>query len=93
MMTRTVPIKLPGAFTYMSNVIENGHIPGVLSGTELKGKAKQFGSSYRDYRNKVAAMLFPYDIVPRIVFDEERRRYVKVWTDTISEQRIQVKLG
>lgn len=42
---------------YARDVIERGHQPGVLSGAELKGKARQYSANYaRQRRNAVAAV-------------------------------------
>ena len=35
---------------YAVGVINNGHIPGYLSGSNLKGNAKHWGSTYHHYR-------------------------------------------
>lgn len=40
---------------YVVNVINNGHLPGVLSGAELKGNARRYGGKYAVTRAKVAA--------------------------------------
>jgi len=62
---------------YRRHVVESGHVPGVLSGAELRGRAKFYGASYARSR--------------RAVFDALERAYgirvgtavhnAKVWVD------------
>ena len=39
--------------SYMYDVVENGHKPGVISGGNLAGKAKQYSASYAKTRARV----------------------------------------
>lgn len=39
--------------TYAANVIEHGHETGVLSGAEIRGRARQFGGWYYRKRQEV----------------------------------------
>lgn len=42
---------------YARHVAEYGHIPGVLSGAELKGRARRYGAWYARQRQRVASVL------------------------------------
>jgi len=46
------PVTLPKG-DYALHVLEEGHVPGVLSGAELKGKARQYGGWYARKRMEV----------------------------------------
>ena len=47
MITITIPAAAVSArATYVAHVIEAGHRAGVLSGAELRGKAKRYGVSF-----------------------------------------------
>ena len=49
---------------YALHVVERGHIPGVLSGAELSGKAAQYSSWYCRKRADVVNVLRRYGIIP-----------------------------
>ena len=81
---------------YVREVVECGHEPGVLSGAALKGKAKQYSSSYYYTRNRVGAAVHRitreqgntvYQGLELIRVNNWRasrpdsRRWVRVWSD------------
>lgn len=84
MKTVIVTTKMPEfpKGNYARHVIENGHKPGVLSGAELKGKAKKYGGWYARKREEVQSFLAQYYCVrAETIYDFNRSRWVKVWID------------
>jgi hypothetical protein len=82
METITVPAKaLQTRSHYARHVAEQGHVPGVLSGAELRGKAKQYGASYARMRRRVEGLLSLRGIHSALVLDAHSKRYVRVWVD------------
>ena len=68
MKKRLIPRSIiNGRETYQQHVIEEGHLPGVLSGAELKGKAKDWSSSYKRSRQGVGAKLNRYGIYSTLI--------------------------
>lgn len=66
--------------SYQRDVIERGHIPGVLSGGELRGKASSYGASYERTRNLIRAIIFRlYGVEDEVVYLADRSRYARVW--------------
>lgn len=82
MQTRRIPItSLPKIGTYAKSVIEDGHLPGVLSGGALRGKAKLYGGWYKRQRTAVTAALSQLGIESQLVLSEgPRPRWTRVWT-------------
>lgn len=76
---------------YAKHVITHGHQVGVLTGTELKGKAKQFGLWYAKKRNEVFRHLANLGVYSALVLHPKRHRWVRVWVDKEGEPVI-VKL-
>mgnify|MGYP000120142602 CR=1 FL=1 len=67
---------------YMEHVVNAGHVPGVLSGSEIKGKAASYGGSYARTRDKVASAVAKLVAVhDGYVYDADRARRVRVWVD------------
>jgi len=69
---------------YQRHVLEDGHQPGVLSGAELAGKARnQFGGSYAASRRAVEALLAEYDVRSELVLmassKTSPKRVARVW--------------
>jgi len=80
MLTITIPAAAVSArATYVAHVIEAGHRAGVLSGVELRGKAKRYGGSYCRARAKAAAIAAAYGVRRNLVLSASRR-WVRVWT-------------
>ena len=77
------PIVVPSASLpkgyYATYVAENGHVPGVLSGSELRGNARKWGSWYRSIRRRVAAVLADHGVSDSLVYDPQRARWVRIW--------------
>jgi len=70
---------------YMEHVVDAGHHPGVLSGAELRGKAKQYGWSYARTRSRVI------DAVRHLVGISDGyalvgSRWIRVWVDEDGER-------
>ncbi len=66
--------------SYQEHVFYNGDVPGVLSGSELKGKAKQYGGKYHHSRLEVSSWVKDnFKISDLLIFSLEKRRYVRVW--------------
>lgn len=82
MQTRRIPItSLPKIGTYAKSVIEDGHLPGVLSGGALRGKAKLYGGWYSRQRAAVTDALAQLGIESELVLSEgPRPRWTRVWT-------------
>ena len=83
MTTITIPAAaIPARATYIRHVLEAGHIPGVLSGAELKGKAKgKHGASYNRARGRAAAIAAAHGIKQALVLLPTRGRICRVWVD------------
>lgn len=75
---------------YVEEVIDRGHIPGVLSGAALKGKASKYGGSYARTRENVSAVLAQVGIKNKLFLNPETRRYQRVWVK--DGQRVQLVL-
>ena len=79
--------------SYMYDVVENGHRPGVLSGANLKGKAKQYSASYAITRASVIdAMAEATDgaVRPRKVLINSR--WARVWVDTRINEPVSIAI-
>jgi len=77
---------------YAKHVAEHGHEPGVLSGAEIRGRARQYGGWYANKRAAVAEAMMRHGVRSALRLDPERRRRVRVWTDTESQPiRIEIR--
>ena len=70
---------------YMTRAVELGHQPGVLSGAELRGKAKKYGASYAQTRANVSRA------VRQLTGISDGRalvgsRWARVWVDEDGER-------
>ena len=80
MITIFIPVTVvPRRATYIAHVIESGHRAGVLSGAELRGKARQYAGSYARSRAKAAAIAAAYGVTDGLVLSASRR-WTRVWT-------------
>lgn len=80
MTTITIPSHaLPPGY-YARSVVEQGHVPGTLSGAALQGRAKRYGAWYASMRWRVAVALAPYGIRSGIAYVRSRR--CRVWIDS-----------
>ena len=61
---------------YASHVLHNGDTPGVLSGAELAGKAKEFGGWYARQRARVEAVARKHGVSTEY---DKSRHGAKVW--------------
>lgn len=80
MQTVTVPAAIARG-SYQQHVVRHGHIPGVLSGAEIRGKARSYGAFYARSRASVAATLRALGVVQSLILHPENRRWSRVWTD------------
>jgi len=81
-MTQTITIPaaaVPARATYIAHVLEAGHRPGVLSGAELRGKARRYAGSYCRSRAKAATLAASYGVKMALVLGDNRR-WTCVWT-------------
>ena len=75
--------------SYMYDVVENGHRPGVLSGANLKGKARQYSASYAITRASVidaVAEATDGAVRPRKVLINSR--WSRVWVDAATNEPV-----
>ena len=80
MLTITIPAAAVSArATYVAHVLEAGHRAGVLSGAELRGKAKRYAGSYCRSRAKAAVIAAAYGVTDGLVLSASRR-WTRVWT-------------
>lgn len=87
--------EIPSHFgSYQHRVIERGHIPGVLSGAELTGKARNYALKYARSRSALRAWLAQYGVRDRLVLVEARegRRWCRVWTDAAGSTPVRVRI-
>jgi len=66
---------------YARYVLRNGHVPGVLSGAEIKGKASQYSGWYWRARQRVIEHAAEHGVYAKLVLDPERHRWVRVWVN------------
>ena len=79
-LTITIPAAAVSArATYIAHVLEAGHREGVLSGAELRGKAKRYAGSYCRSRAKAAVIAADYGVEENLVLSASRR-WTRVWT-------------
>lgn len=64
---------------YAEEVANNGHVPGVLSGANLSGKARSYGAWYHAMRCRVAEALRPYGVYSGLA--KVNSRLCRVWVD------------
>lgn len=78
MKTIMVPRSKFGRGNYAEHVVSNGHVPGVLSGAELRGKASEYGTWYAKKREEVI-----HDIYMAADVEVGYLKYNrKVWVDS-----------
>lgn len=78
---QTVTINLQGkgrVGDYAKHVIRHGHVPGVLSGSELTGKARQYNVGYAKQRAKAAQLVASFGVQIGYAKNENSRN-VRVW--------------
>jgi len=71
---------------YIRHVIEQGHVPGVLSGAELKGKAKhRHGANYAASRKRAIEIVHEatgaWGVAVTWGYHQINSRLAKVWQD------------
>lgn len=61
--TVTIPAsRVPPSATYIADVLHYGHRPGVLSGANLRGKARKYGAYYAKARRTAEALAKEYGV-------------------------------
>jgi hypothetical protein len=92
-MAKTIEIPsshVPSRFgRYQLHVLCRGHIPGVLSGAELAGRAREYGDRYAASRQAVARFLAQYGVTSAIV--PSLPGCPRVWVDG-NGQPVRIKL-
>lgn len=91
MKTVIVPAKLAKG-EYQYHVLESGHEPGVLSGAELQGKAREYGGVYAASRASVVARVMDYGVTDALVLLPHTRRWTRVWVDMRSRERVSLEM-
>jgi hypothetical protein len=82
--------QVPSRFgRYQIHVLCKGHIPGVLSGAELQGRAREYGDRYAASRNAVRRFVAQYGVTDAIV--RSIPGCPRVWVDT-EGQPVKIKL-
>ena len=88
MQTITIPASVvPPRATYVRNVLTGGHAPGVLSGANLRGKAKRY-ASYWQGRARAVQIAADYGVERGLVLIDSR--WAAVWT--LNGERVQIDL-
>lgn len=77
---------------YQYHVLESGHEPGVLSGAELKGKAREYGGSYAESRSSLMERVFAYGVTDDLVLMPHTRRWTRVYVDVQSRERVRIEV-
>jgi len=82
--------EVPARFgSYQLHVLCRGHVPGVLSGAELQGRAREYGDRYAASRNAVRRFVAQYGVTDAIV--RSIPGCPRVWVDT-EGQPVKIKL-
>lgn len=76
---------------YAEHVVNNGHKAGVLSGGELKGKARQYGRWYAGKRKEVEQAVYEHTsgriTVGRVLINS---RWCNVWVSAKTGEPVQL---
>ena len=75
--------------SYMYDVVESGHRPGVLSGGKLQGKARQYSANYAKTRNRVIAAVAE-TTEGRVTLGSAliNSRWARVWVDAATNEPV-----
>ena len=88
MRTIEIAANHPGR-AYARDCLENGHVPGVLSGANLQGTAKKYGRGYARSRENLTAWLEDvYGVTNELILMNSR--WCRVWIDAITGERVQL---
>lgn len=74
---------------YEAHVANNGNLTGVLSGSELKGKAREYGGWYFRKRQEVIEKVAALGVEPRAF---KARRGAILWADAQTGEPVQLIL-
>ena len=69
---------------YFRHVLENGHVPGVLSGAELRKRADKrvvFDLIGHESRIKAIGYALAYGVFEKVIFKPDLGRRCRVWAD------------
>jgi hypothetical protein len=86
MDTIHLSVALPARASYIIHALACGHIPGVLSGAELSGKARRFGAKYARSRVRAYHIASQAGVKPALLLidvgtkDKPIRRRCAVWS-------------
>ena len=83
---------IPVRATYQRDVIERGHVPGVLSGANLRGKARQYGGSYAGSR-AVAATVAARHAGAVSALRLVDSRWCRVWVNRETGERVELTIA
>ena len=75
---------------YARHVLEHGHRPNVLSGAELRGKARRYEGSYWRMRRRVMDYAAQHGVKAALVLHPVSRRLARVWVDAETGERVQI---
>lgn len=85
METIRINADVPMRAHYIRRVLDCGHVPGVLSGALLQGKARRYGASYARSRARAAAIAAQVGVMSALVpvdvgtQSKPMRRLCRVW--------------
>jgi hypothetical protein len=71
-----VVIAAPVRGSYVRHVITCGHVPGVLSGAELQGRARSYGARYERSRARACEIVAPYGVRLGVARSDSGRWFV-----------------
>ena len=91
-------VKVPASIArgeYQEWIVNNGHMPTVLSGAELQGKARLYGGRYAASRDAVIGRIAEYNVTDDVVLmrvrDNGPMRWCRVWVDMHTRSRVRVE--
>jgi hypothetical protein len=85
METITITTSVSLRASYIRHVLDCGHIPGVLSGANIKGKARRYGGKYARSRAIAATIAAQAGVKQDVILlsvgskDKSMRRHCRVW--------------
>jgi hypothetical protein len=88
-VTVAITDAIPARATYLRHVLEHGHQAGVLSGAELRGKARRY-ASYWGARARASRVAAEHGVRSDLVLSATRR-WTRVWT--LDGQPVQLVLA
>lgn len=77
-------------YQYIKHVIDNGHVPGVLSGAELRDIPAEDRAHYARCRQRAVALMLPFGV--RVGVARVDGHVAVVWTDAAGN-RVRVRIS